>query len=302
MAVIETIVPIFLIIIFGFIIKRKGLVTEVFIHEANKFIFVVSLPFLIFTGIVKANIADVALRPILSIILPTFIMILLSFSIGFITGLRKGRLGSFIQTTFHGNVSYIGLAVLFYLLGDEGFKRGSILVGFLILVNNTMAIAILSWASRKHQSMGKALMSIITTPVIIATFLGLLVLYMQIPVHKIIFKSMGIVANIALPLALIIIGASMSFSGIKQTFRLSLVTSFLKLIMLPALSLALCKVFSISPAEGLPGILLLATPTAITSYVLAHELGGDTHLASNTVTLSTLLAPVIYIVWISLIG
>jgi len=301
MAVIETIIPIFIIILFGFVIQKKGFLTTLFIQEANKFIFIISLPFLIFTGIVKANITDVALRPILCVILPTIMMIVLSLFLGFVTGLKKGRLGSFVQTTFHGNVSYIGLAVLFYLLGEEGFKRGSILIGFLILINNIMAIVTISWASQKHESTWKALLSIIKTPVIIATFLGLLVLYINLQIPQVLFKSMVIIANIALPMALIIIGASMSFSGLKSALRFSLLVSFLKLLVLPFFSLVLCRIFSISPKDGLPGVLLLATPTAVTSYVLAHELGGDKDLASSAVTLSTLLAPLTYIFWVSVI-
>jgi predicted permease len=301
MAVIETIAPIFFIIIFGYIIQRKGFLKSHFISEANRFIFLFPLPVLIFTGIVKSNIKDVTFSHIFSVLLPTGIIFCIALLLGIIVGLRGGRLGSFVQTTFHGNVTYIGLAVLFYMLGEEGLKKGSILIGFLILINNSLAIAILSWTSQKQQNILKALIPIIKTPVIIATFLGILVLYANISLPNVLLKGMGILANIALPMALIIIGASMSIGTIKKSFKLSAVVSFLKLMVLPFLAVLYCKMYYISPKDALPGIILLATPTATTSYILAREIGGDTDLASGAITLSTLVSPLTFILWASLI-
>jgi predicted permease len=297
MAIIETIIPIFLIIIFGYILQQRGLLTAQFIQEANRFVFLFSLPVLIFTGIMKSDIKDVALVNILSVIIPTLVILCLAFLLALAMRLKKGTLGSFVQTTFHGNITYIGLAVLYYMLGDEGLKKGSILIGFLILVNNTFAIAVLSWTSQKHGNIWKSLASIAKTPLIIATFVGILLLYLSIPVPKLLMKSMGILANIALPMALIIIGASMSLSTIKSSFKLSAIVAFMKLIVLPSLSLLFCSLYAITPRDALPGIILLATPTATTSFILANQLGGDTELASGVITLSTLLSPFAFIFW-----
>ncbi len=301
MPVIETIAPIFLIIIFGYAIQRKGFLTGQFISEVNRFVFLFPLPVLIFTGIVKSSTKDVSPANILSVIVPTLVIFALSLLLGMTLKLKHGRLGTFVQTTFHGNVSYIGLAVLFYMLGEEGLKKGSILIGLLILVNNTLAIAVLLWASRQHTNVLKALLSIVKTPVIIATFLGIIVLYLKIPIPTVLFKGMGILANIALPMALIIIGASITIGTIRNAFRLSAVISFLKLIALPCSSLFFCKVFSIPDRDALAGILLLATPAATTSYILAHELDGDTALASSAVTFSTLVSPFTFVLWASIL-
>jgi len=301
MAIIETIIPIFLIIIFGYILQQRGLITAQFIQEANRFVFLFSLPVLIFTGIMKSDIKDIGLTNILSVIIPTLVILCLAFLLALALGLKKGTLGSFVQTTFHGNITYIGLAVLYFMLGDEGLKKGSILIGFLILVNNTLAIAVLSWTSQKHGNLWKSLASIAKTPLIIATFVGIVFLYLGIPVPTLLMKSMGILANIALPMALIIIGASMSLSTIKSSFKLSGIISVMKLMVLPFISYLFCYFYAIPPREALPGIILLATPTATTSFILANELGGDTELASGTITLSTLLSPLVFAFWAYLI-
>jgi malate permease and related proteins len=297
MTVIETIAPIFFIIIFGYLLQQRGLLKAQFIQEANRFVFLFSLPVLIFTGIMKSDIKDIGLVNILSVIIPTLVILCLAFLMAIFMGLKKGTLGSFVQTTFHGNITYIGLAVLYYMLGDEGLKKGSILIGFLILVNNTLAIAIISWTSQKHSNILRSLASIAKTPLIIATFLGMVLLYFGIPVPKLLIKSMGILGNIALPMALIIIGGSMSLNTLRNSIKLSGIISLMKLMVLPFLSFLFCYFYAIPAHDALPGIILLATPTATTSFILANELGGDTELASGVITLSTLLSPLAFIFW-----
>ena len=298
MAIIETIAPIFVIIIFGAVLQWRGYLKGHFVEETSRFVYLFPLPVLIFTGIVKTSIQDVTASHIAVAIIPIAIILGIAFSVGFAIGLRRGRLGSFIQTTFHGNVTYIGLALLFYMLGDEGLKRGSILVGILILVNNSLAIAVLSWTSDQHGGVRRALLSVVRSPVIVATFAGLAVLYAAVPIPAVIMRSMSILANIALPMALILIGASISPGTIRQSLKLSILASALKLLLLPGIALAFCKIFHIPSQEALPAIMLLATPTAVSTYVMAREMGGDTDLASGSVTLSTLLSPLAFVLWI----
>jgi hypothetical protein len=245
----------------------------------------------------KSDVKDVGLMNILLVIVPTILVLFFTFLLAITMRLKGGTLGSFIQTAFHGNITYIGLAVLYYMLGDEGLKRGSILIGFLILVNNTLAITVISWASQENTNILKSFGSIVKTPVIIATFLGMIFLYLGVPVPKLLMKSMGILANIALPMALIIIGASMSADTIKSSFKLSGIVTFIKLMVLPFLSYLFCFVYDIPLREALPGVILLATPAATTSFILANQLGGDTELASGVITLSTLLSPFAFIFW-----
>jgi len=300
MAIIETIVPIFLIIIFGFIIHKKGIIKDRFISDANRFVYLFPLPLLIFTGIIKSDLKSLFFSHILAVIIPTFALLALSFFIGYALKLKSGTLGTFVQTTFHGNVSYIGLAVLFYLLGEKGLEQGSILTGIMILLNNVMAIVILSLFSQGEKNIAKSIISIIKTPVIIATFLGLTFIYTGIPVPNFLFKAMVILSNIALPMALIMIGASIGVRNIKKTFRYSIASALLKLFVLPGFAAFYFRMLDIAFKDILYVFILLATPTATVSYIMAYEIGGDPELASNAVTLSTIMSPFAFIFWASI--
>lgn len=297
MEILATIAPIFMIIAFGYLLRSRGFLSEGFISEANRFVFLFPLPFLIFTGIMKANIKDIGWLSILSLIMPTAAVIVAAFIAALIAGYRGGTLGSFIQTTFHGNVTYVGLAVIFYLLGEKGLERGSLLVGTLILFNNAAAVLVLSLSSGKHRNVFKTVASILTTPVIVATFAAMLLVFLRMKLPVVLMKGIAIVANIALPMALIIIGGSISLQMLKKTLRPAIVAALLKVVALPGLAILFCRLFSIDVRDALPAIILLATPTAITAYIMARELGGDAEVASGAVTLTTLVSPVSYFLW-----
>jgi len=73
-------------------------------------------------------------------------------------------------------------------------------------------------------------------------------------------------------------------------------------MVLPSLSFLFCYLYAIPLRDALPGIILLATPTATTSFILANQIGGDTELASGVITLSTLLSPFAFIFWAYIVG
>jgi malate permease and related proteins len=300
--VLETIGPLFLVISFGHLLKRRGFIDDQFVRQVNRFVFLFPLPPLIFTGIVKSKTSDVQGLHLLIIVVPTLAVFGLALAGGRAARLREGRLGSFVQTTFHGNLSYIGLAVLFYMLGEEGLRKGSILLGFLILLNNTLAVAVLSWSSHQRRNLLALLVSILKTPVVVAAFVGIVFLFLHLRLPDVLLSSMSMVANIALPMALILIGASISPENVGASFRLSASSSVLKLLVLPGLAVLFCKTLSLSSAEALPAILLLATPAAASSYTMAREMGGDSQVASSAVTLSTVLSPITFVMWASVLS
>ncbi|MCX8022302.1 MAG: AEC family transporter [Syntrophorhabdaceae bacterium] len=299
---IETIAPIFLIILFGTLLKRMGFLSPQFISDANRFVFLFPLPFMIFTGIVKSQIKDIAYASAFSIVLSTLIIFIISFLVGLSLKLKGGRLATFIQTTFHGNVSYIGLAVIFFMLGEEGLKKGTFLIGILILLNNVLAIGVLSWTSVNRRNISDLIIPVIKTPVVFATFLGIVFLYLRIPIPSMFMKSISIVANIALPMALLIIGASITLKAVKKVFLVASLSSIIKLFLLPSLAMVIYSYFSLPYKEIWPGIILLATPTATTSYILAREMEGDGELASSIVALSTIISPLTFILWGYILG
>lgn len=299
MHLVETILPIFLIILLGYLVRTTRFVGHEFFVGANRFIYFFSLPVLIFTGIVTSGLRAFSVMLILSVVVPTVVVCLLGYALGRSIGLQKGRLGTFVQSSYHGNVSYIGLAVVLYMLGEEAFRQGSIMVGFLVLTTNVLSSIVLSVAnSKSSQEHGPTMFEAIAkNPVIIASLAGMCSVYLSLPIPAVLLKSMGILAHIALPLALVTIGASLTPGSARKSLRLGLLVSGVKLLLLPSLGLVFLHVFRVPLRSGSAGILLLATPVATLAYIMAEEMGGDGELASNSVTLSTILALFTYMGW-----
>lgn len=299
MPIVTTITPIFIIILAGYLIRNYGFLRKDFFDEANRFVFFFSLPLLIFTGIMKSDLSAFSPGPVISVGAPTIAILVASLLVAYAFGLRRGTLGTFTQSAFHGNVSYVGLAVLVYLLGEEALRQGSLMVAVLIIVNNVLATLVLEVTAlpRSSRNFLKPLLSVARNPVVIASLLAVLFVLLGISLPVVIVRSMTIMANIALPLALIVIGASLDLPGIKRSLKLSILSTLIKLVILPFLALLCVKGLKLPPLQATVAVLLLCTPTATTTFVMAQEMRGDTQLASNAVTLSTLLSPLAFIAW-----
>ena len=106
----------------------------------------------------------------------------------------------------------------------------------------------------------------------------------------------------ALPLALLLIGGSLSLELVRKYLKLSLGAIFIKLVLLPGLGLLLFRSLGVSSTEYLPGLILLASPTATITYVLAREMHGSPEFAAANISASTLLSAITYSLWLMMAG
>jgi hypothetical protein len=140
---------------------------------------------------------------------------------------------------------------------------------------------------------------ILGNPVVLGALSGILFSMLKIPIPEIIDNSLKIIGGMALPLALLVIGASLSFSLLRSHFRLAFAAGLLKLFLLPGLGLLLYLALRIPSGQFLPGLILLASPTATITYVMASEMQGSPDLATAAVSMNTLLSAVTFVLWLS---
>jgi predicted permease len=300
-----TIIPIFLVIILGWLARWKGFIQQDFLQPANRLVYYLAIPALIFRAISKAPLKshfDVA------VLIITLFSVLAVFALAWVTGyllrIRSGQLGTFMQSTFHGNLGYIGLAVAFYLLGNKGFVSASIIAGFLMILQNFLAVISLQFNSDQMSIKGKTLIAlrILGNPVIISAISGILFSLSGLTMPLVVDRSLNILGGLALPMALLIIGASLSFRLMQSRMLRILFSSFLKLMVLPAAGLLLYRLFGLAPREYLPALILLASPSATITYVMAREMGGDADFAVAAISASTLMSSVTFTMWINIAG
>ncbi len=306
MHIINTIIPIFMIIVLGWLAGKRGFLPAPFLGPANRLVYYLAIPAMIFRALSKANFhAEFDSRVVLGTLLSVGIVFALAYGICSFLDLERTKRGTFIHTTFHGNLGYIGFAVAYYFLGAQGLTRASIIASFVILIQNFLAVFVLQLFSTNAQSRLKnartTVLNILGNPVIISAVAGICFSVFSVPVPLIIGRSLDILSSLALPLALLIIGGSISFSFMRSRLAYILLVSALKLMGLPIIGLLIFKLLGATPEDYLPGIILLASPTATVTYVMAREMKGDPDFANGAISLCTILSAGTFIFWLALI-
>lgn len=295
--------PVFLVIALGFFARRRGFLPDAFSEAANRLVYTIGIPLLIFgqvaPGDFSRNFRPGQIAAVLAAVLATAAIGLL---LAALLRLPTPSALTFAQCCYHGNTGFIALAVLLYVLGPEGLAAGSVLAGFTMLANNTLSLGIFTFTPRHRRSLSWAtLRSFLANPIVAATMLGLGFSALRIPLPAVLLRSIGIVSDMALPLALLIIGGSLS-PRIRARLPPAHLASLLKLAVLPGLGVLLLRLFGAEAAATVPAVILLGSPAATLSYVMAREMDGDAELAAATVTVSTVLSVVSYTAWIAVLG
>lgn len=305
MNIISTIVPIFIIIFLGLFAKQKGFITPEFLNPANRLVYYIAIPAMIFSSISKAALKTQMNLPVILITLSALVAITaVAWGVSRFLKTPGPSQGSFIQCSFHGNLGYIGLAVAFYYLGNSGFVKAAIIAGFVMILQNILAVIVLQYHSSKstgsRPGMFETLKKTMANPVILSALSGILFSLFSVPMPLIIDRALDILRGMALPMALLIIGASLSFEQLKPRFLNVLTASFLKVIIAPAIGLILFKCLSVAPEDYLPGLIILSSPTATLAYIMAKEIGGDPDFAVAAISICTILSSVTYSLWLHL--
>ena len=303
MNIFTTIIPIFVIILLGWISRKKGFIHADFIGPANSLVFYIAIPAMIFSAISRATLTAHFNVGILLITLATaMVACILAWVFGRVCRLKQGQLGSYVQISFHGNLGYIGLAVVFYYLGEDGFVKASILTGFLMIVQNLMSVLSLTFNASQPDSArhGRTIVrNLAGNPVVLSAMAGIVCSFLKVPIPLIVQRSLDILSGLALPMALLIIGASISFQEARHRIKWVLSSSTIKLFLMPGLGYLAFRSLGFPPGEYLPGLILLASPSATISYVMAKEMKGDPDLAVIAISMSTLLSALTYTFWLN---
>lgn len=294
MIVLNSLFPIFVLLLLGWFLKKRGLTDSVFLRTADRLIYYFFFPVMLFWKIggasfeqgVDWNFCIASLATILT-------MFALSTLVIYLFRISAFKAGSFSQSCYRFN-TYIGVAVIINSLGVEGMKYFGILIAFAIPIINVFAVSLLIWFSgrevdlkKRVQIAGKAMVS---NPLILGCLAGMC--YSALVGHFPVFinNSLSLISMVSLPLALISIGGSLTFAGVKGNIGLSLLASALKLIVLPAIGWAFFSLFAVTGIPLKVGLIFLSLPASTAIYVLSSQMNSDTELASAAIVLSTLLS------------
>ena len=287
----NTVAPVFLMILLGYLLKRIGVINENFVEITSKFVFNVSLPAFIFMKISALDLTAVLdMGQVLFIYAGTLFVYLTIWIISTFF-IKDGRdLSVFVQGAYRSNYAIVGLAIISNLFGDEGLGKASLILAFLLPFYNVLAVVILTVPMRKIRKLNllSTVYEVMLNPLIIAVIISLPFSYFKLELPSMLLTTGNFLSDVALPLALIGIGGSLNIENIKRASTLAFSSSILKLIVVPIVLTFFAYLFGYRAMDLGIMFVLFACPTAIVSFIMAEAMGCNSKLAGNIVVISTI--------------
>lgn len=299
--IISTLAPIFLIILLGWVLAAKHILPPAFFKGVNTLTFNIGLPALLFVTIATAPMkTSQALRMFYALAATTACLTAIAILLARMLRIHGPLKGSFVQACIRGNLAYIGLPVLMFALestlpaSDATSLQAAAMLALAptVPLYNLICILILTHsAAEPHERIAAhlLLLKVATNPLLMACVAGLLVACSGIDLPVTLVRTLRPLGQMALPLALLSIGASFTRGGLHHRIGTISLASVVKVGLMPLIGWPIAHAMQLSSAETTVVLLFLACPCAVSGYIMAEQMGGDAEVAGGSILLSTIL-------------
>jgi len=304
--VIAALLPVFLLIVLGFILKRTLIKPETQWHGLERLTYYVLFPVLLVQTLVKADLSKVPVAGVGgALLLSAFAMSLLCLALRPLLA-RAAVDGPAFTSIFQGATrwqTYVALAVSGSLFGDVGLALASVAMVAIIPLVNVLSVAVLAhYASPEKRSAGSIVVTVVSNPLIWACAIGLALNILHLPLPRIWHEVADALGRSSLAIGLLVTGAGLHLAGMFRPNLAASVAVFLKLVLMPVLAIALALWFGVTGSSLAIVAACSAVPTSASAYVLARQMGGDAPLLAQIITLQTILAAITMPIAIALVA
>lgn len=288
---VEAVLPIFLIMLLGMGARKMDLMDDKELNHANKAVFQVMFPFMMFYNIYSADFTGVILPGyFVFCIVMLFIVYFLGVGFTLLTEKDNYSRGALIQAMYRGNFVLMGIPVMNNLMGEEAMGLTTIMVAIIVPIYNVLAVVTLEVFRGGNLHAASLLKKIVTNPLIFGAMAGLLGALSGLELPVVLEKPISQVASAATPVALLIMGASFHFSSIRANLRNLIAGVAGKLIVGPGIALTAGYAIGL---RGVPLALLIVmfgAPCAVSGYTMAQQMDSNGELAAGCLIFSSLLS------------
>jgi len=201
--------------------------------------------------------------------------------------------GSFVQGSFRSNFAIVGFALISNMFGEHALGKSSAVLMFIMPLYNLLAVIVLTVTTHSEKIQLKTgLIRIVKNPLILGAIAGFPFSYFHLQIHPVILRTAHYLGSMALPLALLGIGASLNMETMKKASTMAFCASVIKLILIP-----LCFIWG-GIQLGFRGedlgvlFILSASPTAVASFVMAKAMCANSWLAGHIILMTTIGASI----------
>ncbi len=294
-------IPVFLLMILGMLFMKFKIFDENFVKKMNAFVFKIALPVLVFKDLYQEDFYQVwDTKYVLYCFLATAASIAIVSCVSFLLK-NKAIQGEFIQVAYRSSAAILGITLVQNIYGNAGMTP-LMIIGSVPLYN-IMAVIVLAFFKPEREPLDKKLVlktgkGIVTNPIILGIILGLLWSLVQIPVPSIVDNTVESVARIATPLGLMAMGASFDIKKALASIRTAGLSTFIKLIGLVCLFVPVAVALGFREDKLVAALIMCGSPTTVSCYVMAKNMGHDGTLTSSTVMLTTFFSAFTLTLWL----
>ena len=287
-------VPVFLVIVAGYIFKKLGWIDDGFIKSANKITFTITLPLLLIQDMMGNDfLKQFEWNYVLYCAIVTIICCVGTTIAAKLLMKDKSILAEFVQASYRSSAAVLGTAFVLNIYGNTGMVPLMIIGA--VPIYNIYAVIILTIEcpvkdSIQENTMAKTLKGIITNPIIIGIIVGVLLSALKVQFPTMIDNTISNLAKITTPLALLAIGGSFEIGKAIKKVKPAIVATILKLAGWPIIFLPIAIAMGFRDAKLMALVIMLGSPTTPSCYIMAKNMKSEGTLSSSVIVLTTLFS------------
>ena len=297
-------IPVFLMMVLGYVFRRVGLLTEALASGMNAFVFKITLPVLLFADLAVVDFSEAwDTKFVLFCFGVTLFSILFAGAVSFLWKDRSAQ-GEFIQAAYRSSAALLGIAFISNIYGGAGMAP-LMIIGSVPLYN-IMAVVVLSVFHEGRRALGPAFVrstvkSIVTNPILLGIVAGLLWSALRLPMPVILQKTVTSLGGVSSPMGLMAMGATFDFKKAAGRIGPSVTAAVIKLVGFCAVFLPLAVWLGFREEKLVAILVMLGSATTVSSYVMARSMGHDGTLSATVVMLTTLFSAFTLTFWVWLL-
>ena len=294
----NAILPVFLMLGVGVLARHAGIIRETEVPRMNAVAFKVFMPIMCFYNIYASDLSS-SVRPALMLysVLAVLGVYLFSWLLGRLFVKELPQRGVVIQGLYRSNFLILGFPVVTSLLpnGDAGVV--AVLAAVVVPLFNILAVLTLESCSGEKRSRGTLLLDCLKNPLVLGSAAGVLALLAGLKLPAGVEHAVRDLSRVASPLMLFLLGAFFRFSSFRGQGARLVSICLGRLVVFPALTLTGAALLGFRGMEFAALLAAFASPTAVASFTMAEQMGGDAELAGNIVVMTSLLCSLTMFLW-----
>ena len=291
MVVFQTMLKLFLLLVLGFVLFKCHIFDEYTNKKISALIVNVASPMLIISSIAGVEGSN---KSIVFLMIGAGILMYIGF---IILGKITNRIFPFPKKDWpvyecmvvFANTGFMGYPVLLDVFGQEAVFYASLIHMAFNFFVYTYAIMCLT---KGDDSEFKLNFKQLLTPGIILIFVGIFIYLFDIQLPSVLMDTINSVGSLTAPLSMMMIGSSLAVYPIKDSFTdwRSYVFAFVRLMIVPFVTMLICRLIHIDPYYANITIITNAMPVGSMVLMLATQYNANVKIVTRNIVVSTLLS------------